>query len=103
MADDADPSVGQFFSHHTPAEHPAEESSSSSQEIADLVKSFNDCELRDFFHLDEILEWIKQNSFKRVALQLPDHFLSRSYRIAKFIESNSDAKIFVLADTSYRR
>ncbi|RCN46683.1 hypothetical protein ANCCAN_07312 [Ancylostoma caninum] len=102
MSGDAGSSVTQFFSTHTPADHPKDAPDVSSDKFTDLIKNFNDDQLKEFFHLDETVAWIRNNGYKRVALQLPDHFLSRSYCIAKFIESSADVKTFLLADTSYR-
>ncbi|KJH49179.1 diphthamide biosynthesis protein 2 [Dictyocaulus viviparus] len=58
--------------------------------------------MQPIFYIEETVKWIHHNNYKRVALQLPDHFLSRALRIVRLIESRTDAKIFVLADTSYR-
>ncbi|KIH48669.1 hypothetical protein ANCDUO_21258 [Ancylostoma duodenale] len=102
MSGDAGSSVAQFFSTHTPADHPKDEPDVSSDKFTGLIKNFNDDQLKQFFHLDETVTWIRNNGYKRVALQLPDHFLSRAYCIAKFIESSADVKAFLLADTSYR-
>ncbi|EYC08426.1 hypothetical protein Y032_0066g3758 [Ancylostoma ceylanicum] len=102
MSGDAGSSVAQFFSTHTPADHPKDEPDVSSDKLTDLIKNFNDDQLKEFFHLDETVTWIRNNGYKRVALQLPDHFLSRAYCIAKFIELSADVKTFLLADTSYR-
>ncbi|VDM58631.1 unnamed protein product [Angiostrongylus costaricensis] len=86
---EAGPSTSQFFTGGTPADQPTENCSSMSS-------------LEVFFDIDETVRWISDNNYNRVALQLPDHFLARAYRIAKLIESKADTKTFVLADTSYR-
>lgn len=68
-----------------------------------LFQGLDDEKLDEFFHIDETVRWIRENNYKRVALQLPDHFLVRAARIAQLIEAKAEAKIFILADTSYRR
>ncbi|KAJ1357480.1 hypothetical protein KIN20_015641 [Parelaphostrongylus tenuis] len=103
-ATDPIPSTSQFFSGHTPSDQPVDETSSPiSSGISEFVKSLDGGQLEEFFHIDKTVEWIRDNNYKRVALQLPDHFLARARRIAELIESKTDAKLFVLADTSYRR
>ncbi|KAK6732990.1 hypothetical protein RB195_017018 [Necator americanus] len=99
---DGGASVAQFYSNHTPKNHPDDNNGNSSDRIIDLLKDFKNDELEKFFRLDETVRWIVENGYKRVALQLPDNFLPRAYHIAKFIESEADVKTFVLADTSYR-
>ncbi|CAJ0606840.1 unnamed protein product [Cylicocyclus nassatus] len=101
MTDDVGPSTAQFFTTHTPSDHP-KDADPVDKEIASLVKDFSDDELRKFFSLEDTIQWIITNSYRRVALQLPDQCLSRACRIAKLIESHTNAKTFVLADTSYR-
>ncbi|VDO22870.1 unnamed protein product [Heligmosomoides polygyrus] len=91
-------STSLFFSGHTPADHPGEEESDTKAD-----KGLDDEKLDEFFHIDETVRWIRENNYKRVALQLPDHFLVRAARIAQLIEAKAEAKIFILADTSYRR
>uniref|UniRef100_A0A0K0D066 2-(3-amino-3-carboxypropyl)histidine synthase subunit 2 n=1 Tax=Angiostrongylus cantonensis TaxID=6313 RepID=A0A0K0D066_ANGCA len=101
-AAEACPSTSQFFTGRTPTDQPTENCSSMFSGIRDFIKSL-DCEqLEEFFYIDETVRWISNNNYKRVALQLPDHFLARAYRIATLIESKADTKAFILADTSYR-
>ncbi|XP_017478088.1 PREDICTED: diphthamide biosynthesis protein 2 [Rhagoletis zephyria] len=52
--------------------------------------------------------WIRQNGYKRVCLQFPDHYLPHSNEISDTLKSlfipeggSTDIKFFVLADTSY--
>ena len=59
-------------------------------------------EFEDFFEIERVVKWIKDNSFKRVALQLPDNFLASAFPLSRRVEKESGAKIYVLADTSYR-
>ncbi|KAE9551624.1 hypothetical protein FO519_005152 [Halicephalobus sp. NKZ332] len=59
-------------------------------------------EFADFFEIPRIVSWIKENNFQRVALQLPDAFLTYALPLASRIERESGSKIYVLADTSYR-
>ncbi|VDL85959.1 unnamed protein product [Nippostrongylus brasiliensis] len=68
-----------------------------------LRVSFDDEQVEKFFNVSETVQWIKDNRYTRVALQLPDHFLRNAARLARIIESETGAKVFILADTSYRR
>ncbi|PIO62113.1 hypothetical protein TELCIR_16344 [Teladorsagia circumcincta] len=102
-AEESTSSTSQFFSGHTPADHPNEEPDTSTAKIADLIKSLTDEKLNVFFHIEDTVRWIQENGYKRVALQLPDHFLVRAARIAQTVESKANVKVFILADTSYRR
>ncbi|KAK6047679.1 hypothetical protein COOONC_14818 [Cooperia oncophora] len=102
-AEEPTSSTSQFFSGHTPADQPKEEIDTSTAKIADLIKSLDDTKLGEFFHIEDTVRWIQDNGYKRVALQLPDHFLGRAARIAQTIEEKAAVKVFILADTSYRR
>jgi diphthamide synthase subunit DPH2 len=64
----------------------------------------SDENLESFFEIERIVKWIADNGFKRTALQLPDGFLAYAYRLSSTIEGKcKDTKIYILADTSYRR
>lgn len=60
-------------------------------------------EFLDFFEVPRIISWIKENGFQRVALQLPDSYLTYALPLALKLEKESGSKIYILADTSYRR
>ncbi|XP_039947619.1 2-(3-amino-3-carboxypropyl)histidine synthase subunit 2 [Bactrocera tryoni] len=52
--------------------------------------------------------WIRQNGYKRVCLQFPDHYLPHSDEISDSLKAlftpnsgSTDIKLFILADTSY--
>lgn len=63
--------------------------------------------LNDFFELARIGDWVSTNDFKRIALQLPNAYLKYSFEIVTELERRlggaDERKLFVLADTSYRR
>ncbi|KAH7691419.1 Protein DPH-2 a [Aphelenchoides avenae] len=59
-------------------------------------------ELREFFEVDRTLAWIRENGYKRVALQLPDAYLKHAFELAQLIEDESGARQYILADTSYQ-
>ncbi|VDK66919.1 unnamed protein product [Onchocerca ochengi] len=60
--------------------------------------------LKRFFNIDSTVSWINNNGYRRVALQFPDYFLSLSADIATLLEKecNGNAKMYILADTTYR-
>lgn len=61
-------------------------------------------EFRKFFEIERITQWIRDNDFKRTAFQLPDGFLQHAYRLSSTVEAECNgAKMYILADTSYRR
>uniref|UniRef100_A0A914YAK1 Diphthamide biosynthesis protein 2 n=1 Tax=Panagrolaimus superbus TaxID=310955 RepID=A0A914YAK1_9BILA len=60
-------------------------------------------EFDDFFEISRVIAWIKENRYQRVALQLPDNLLSYAFPLSRRIEKESGSKIYILADTSYRR
>ncbi|CAD5216742.1 unnamed protein product [Bursaphelenchus xylophilus] len=88
----ADPSALKLFSDDI--ENREEEQDIESIEVTDKVEVF--------FENQKAIEWIKRGSFQRVALQLPDSLLKYAYEVATDIEEKSGAKIYILADTSYR-
>lgn len=69
------------------------------EEEARIWKEFD-----EYFQIQSVVEWIKFNHFRRVALQLPDHLLKFSVKIVKVVEEKVEGdqlKLFVLGDTSY--
>jgi diphthamide biosynthesis protein 2 len=61
------------------------------------------CSVVFYYELEQTVAWIKQNRYKRIALQFPDHLLSDSAAVATYIEKNATegCRAYVLADTSY--
>uniref|UniRef100_A0AC35FE83 2-(3-amino-3-carboxypropyl)histidine synthase subunit 2 n=1 Tax=Panagrolaimus sp. PS1159 TaxID=55785 RepID=A0AC35FE83_9BILA len=59
-------------------------------------------EFDDFFEINRVVNWIKENGYQRVAFQLPDNLLSFAFTLARRCEKESGSKIYILADTSYR-
>ncbi|WKX95396.1 hypothetical protein Q1695_012107 [Nippostrongylus brasiliensis] len=100
-AQESTSSTSQFYSGRTPAEHREEVAGRETRNMEGL--SFDDEQVEKFFNVSETVQWIKDNRYTRVALQLPDHFLRNAARLARIIESETGAKVFILADTSYRR
>ena len=69
-----------------------------------LQKLDSDSTFREFFEVDRLVAWIRDNAFLRTALQLPDGLLKYAYRMSTTLEAEcSNVKIYILADTSYRR
>ncbi|XP_077410219.1 2-(3-amino-3-carboxypropyl)histidine synthase subunit 2 [Vanacampus margaritifer] len=58
-------------------------------------------ELNEFYQLQKTCDFVCQNHFKKVALQFPDELLHDSSAIAAEIERITQAKVFILGDTSY--
>ncbi|VDO56496.1 unnamed protein product [Haemonchus placei] len=92
-------STSQFFSDRTPTVHPRNLITNSAN-VANLLKSLDDDKLYAFFNVEETVRWIRDNGYKRVALQLSDQLLGRAARVARAIESKANVKVFILADTS---
>ncbi|XP_056290313.1 2-(3-amino-3-carboxypropyl)histidine synthase subunit 2 [Pseudoliparis swirei] len=57
--------------------------------------------LEEFYQIKKTCDFISEHEFKKVALQFPDELLVDSVAVAVEIESNSNAKPFILGDTSY--
>ncbi|KAM3593162.1 uncharacterized protein V6R79_006953 [Siganus canaliculatus] len=57
--------------------------------------------LEELYQIKETCDFIRERQFKKVALQFPDELLVDSVPVAEVIEKNSDAKPFILGDTSY--
>jgi diphthamide biosynthesis protein 2 len=84
------------------ADHVAEETKASGEADELDIKLSSAEELNEYFEVERSLKWIKENSFKRVALQLPDNLLKYAFDLADILETQSSARQYVLADTSYR-
>lgn len=53
------------------------------------------------YHVEEIAEKVRQNNFHIVCLQFPDQLVRDSTYVASSLQRRVEAKVFVLADTSY--
>lgn len=51
--------------------------------------------------LNRSIKFIREGSFSRVCLQLPDELLNFAVQIEEQLSKHVDANIYVLADTSY--
>uniref|UniRef100_G3NB55 2-(3-amino-3-carboxypropyl)histidine synthase subunit 2 n=1 Tax=Gasterosteus aculeatus aculeatus TaxID=481459 RepID=G3NB55_GASAC len=58
-------------------------------------------ELEELYQIRKTCDFINEHQFERVALQFPNELLVDSVAVAVEIESNSNAKPFILGDTSY--
>ncbi|XP_030635991.1 2-(3-amino-3-carboxypropyl)histidine synthase subunit 2 [Chanos chanos] len=57
--------------------------------------------LEDTYQISETCHFINSNEFKKVALQFPDELLVDSIAVAAAIQRGSNAKTYILGDTSY--
>ncbi|KAM4606775.1 2-(3-amino-3-carboxypropyl)histidine synthase subunit 2 [Polymixia lowei] len=57
--------------------------------------------LEELYQLQKICDFISQHHFKKVALQFSDELLVDSVSIAAEIERETQAKLYILGDTSY--
>ncbi|KAM4533522.1 2-(3-amino-3-carboxypropyl)histidine synthase subunit 2 isoform 1-T2 [Odontesthes bonariensis] len=57
--------------------------------------------LEELYQISKTCEFIREHKFEKVALQFPDELLGDSVAVARQIETNSNAKPFILGDTSY--
>ncbi|MBN3302346.1 DPH2 synthase, partial [Amia calva] len=57
--------------------------------------------LDEVYQIDEICNFITQNQFQKVALQFSDELLVDSVAIASELEKRTEAKVYILGDTSY--
>ncbi|XP_068603889.1 2-(3-amino-3-carboxypropyl)histidine synthase subunit 2 [Brachionichthys hirsutus] len=57
--------------------------------------------LGEFYQIQETLDFINENQFKKVALQFPDELLVDSVAVAEELERRGGATAFILGDTSY--
>ncbi|XP_061661692.1 2-(3-amino-3-carboxypropyl)histidine synthase subunit 2 [Syngnathoides biaculeatus] len=55
----------------------------------------------EFYEIQKTCEFVCQNHFGKVALQFPDELLHDSTAVAAEIERITQAKVFILGDTSY--
>uniref|UniRef100_A0A0N4ZS82 2-(3-amino-3-carboxypropyl)histidine synthase subunit 2 n=1 Tax=Parastrongyloides trichosuri TaxID=131310 RepID=A0A0N4ZS82_PARTI len=68
-----------------------------------ILKSLSTNDIKNFFEIDKCIKWIVQNNFKRISLQFPDSYLCFASFVVQEIEKEiKDAKLYILADTSYR-
>ncbi|XP_037550070.1 2-(3-amino-3-carboxypropyl)histidine synthase subunit 2 [Nematolebias whitei] len=58
-------------------------------------------DLEELYQIKKTCEFIRERNFGKVALQFPDELLVDSVAVAEEIERNSQAKIYILGDTSY--
>ncbi|XP_029313429.1 2-(3-amino-3-carboxypropyl)histidine synthase subunit 2 [Cottoperca gobio] len=66
------------------------------------VKKDNPVEnLEELYQIKKTCDFISEHQFEKVALQFPDELLVDSVAIASEIERQSNAKLFILGDTSY--
>uniref|UniRef100_A0A0K0E129 2-(3-amino-3-carboxypropyl)histidine synthase subunit 2 n=1 Tax=Strongyloides stercoralis TaxID=6248 RepID=A0A0K0E129_STRER len=73
------------------------------ENFLNILEKLSEGELYEFFEIDKCIQWIDENKYQRIALQLPDSYLNYAYFIVKSIEKElKDCKLYVLADTSYR-
>ncbi|XP_071341864.1 2-(3-amino-3-carboxypropyl)histidine synthase subunit 2 [Trachinotus anak] len=57
--------------------------------------------LEELYQIKKTCDFISQHQFQKVALQFPDELLVDSVAVAAEIERHSNAKPFILGDTSY--
>ncbi|XP_028289923.1 2-(3-amino-3-carboxypropyl)histidine synthase subunit 2 [Gouania willdenowi] len=57
--------------------------------------------LDQLYEIKETCKFISEHKYERVALQFPDELLVDSVAVAEQISENTNAKTFILADTSY--
>lgn len=58
-------------------------------------------ELERFYQIKKTCDFISEHTFEKVALQFPDELLVDSVAVAEEIERNTNAKSYILGDTSY--
>ncbi|XP_039258184.2 2-(3-amino-3-carboxypropyl)histidine synthase subunit 2-like [Styela clava] len=68
--------------------------------VADLVATPAE-KLNEIYEIERCVKYIKEKKCKKVSLQFPDSLLVDASNVAKQLENNCDAKIYILADTSY--
>lgn len=57
--------------------------------------------LQEFYQINQTCSFITSNNFKTVALQFPDELLVDCVAVSSAIERETQAKIYVLGDTTY--
>ncbi|XP_026217355.1 2-(3-amino-3-carboxypropyl)histidine synthase subunit 2 [Anabas testudineus] len=73
------------------------------QRVVDVAVKTNAApeKLEELYDIKKTCDFITQHQFKKVALQFPDELLVDSVAVAAEIERSSNAKPFILGDTSY--
>ncbi|XP_038075027.1 2-(3-amino-3-carboxypropyl)histidine synthase subunit 2-like isoform X2 [Patiria miniata] len=66
-----------------------------------IAKASSETDLYSVYEIPRCVEFIRKNVFIKVALQFPDELLLDSTSIVKFLQQETDALVFILADTSY--
>ncbi len=51
--------------------------------------------------LGEIVDWIKEKKFNKVAIQIPDGFKLHAMEISDFISENSGAEVYIWGGSTY--
>uniref|UniRef100_A0A7E4VTG7 2-(3-amino-3-carboxypropyl)histidine synthase subunit 2 n=1 Tax=Panagrellus redivivus TaxID=6233 RepID=A0A7E4VTG7_PANRE len=93
------PPSGAFFT----ADHVDAAPEAVLETTANIDLDPNSTAFSDFFEISKITAWIREHSFTRVALQLPDDFLRYTVPLVTQLEDALEGvKTFILADTSYR-
>lgn len=60
--------------------------------------------LEEIFEIERTTELLKEGKFKSIALQFPDDLLHGSAEVSKRLQEGiEEAKVYILADTSYGR
>lgn len=71
------------------------------QELSIQNKAIRLSDLWTASDLNRSIKFIREGSFSRVCLQLPDEYLNFAVLIEDQLKKHVDANIYVLADTSY--
>lgn len=53
------------------------------------------------YSLAQCTQWIKDNQFRKVCLQFPDHLLKDSVGISLMLQKSCEQMVYIMADTSY--
>ncbi|XP_033636616.1 2-(3-amino-3-carboxypropyl)histidine synthase subunit 2-like isoform X1 [Asterias rubens] len=72
-----------------------------SLEVNTVEKSSSENALLTSFEIPQCVDFIQKNSYQRVALQFPDELLSDAASVIGILQKETDAAVFILADTSY--
>lgn len=60
-----------------------------------------DIDVETFYEIDRVVQTIKEERFRRVAVQFPDALLADATEVVARLSKRVSARIFVLADTTY--
>ncbi|TWW71389.1 2-(3-amino-3-carboxypropyl)histidine synthase subunit 2 [Takifugu flavidus] len=73
------------------------------QRVVDVTPKTNTPvdKLQELYQIQETCEFVNKRQFGKVALQFPDELLGDSVAVAQQIEENTNAKTYILGDTSY--